>query len=85
MAEAKKRVVKEERVIVEEFVDGVVLELSQAEAEFIMNYLGNTVTGRGLRKYSDNVCDALQQAGVEYDDDFFKQVPDGLRYNHFKG
>lgn len=85
MAEAKKRVVKEERVIVEEFVDGVVLELSQAEAEFIMNYLGNTVTGRGLRQHSDNICDALNQAGVKYDDDFFMQLDGGIKHNHFKG
>lgn len=86
MAEACIKTVEEVVTTVKE-VEVVQLTLSKEEAKFIMNYLGHTVTGdlSGLRKHSDAVCDALRNAGVSYDDDFFMSVEGGMKYNHFRG
>ena len=62
----------------------VVLTLSKEEAQFILDYLGNTVVGGGLRKHSDAVCGALTAAGVSYDDDFCQQLDGGFQRNHFR-
>ena len=63
----------------------VVLTLSKEEAQFVLDYLGNTVVGSGLRKLSDNICTALVAAGVEYYAGFTNNIEGGMNFNHFKG
>ena len=73
----------EQEVTVEEYV----LTLSKEEAQFVLNYLGYTVTGstNSLRKYADSVCKALRSAGLEYHWDFRDHIEGGIHYNRFNG
>lgn len=86
MAKATIGIVNEtvQTVVTKEVIS---LELSREEAQFVLNYLGHTVTGNvsGLRKHSDDVCDALRNAGVTYDDDFHTKVEGVMKHNHFRG
>ena len=84
MAEACIKVVEEVVTTVKE-VEVVQLTLSKEEAQFVLNYLGHTVTGSGLRKHSDNLCNTLCEAGITYDDDFPLNVEGGPKCNRFKG
>lgn len=86
MADAKmvKRMeIVEQEVAVEEYV----LTLSKEEAQFVLNYLGQTVTGSvgSLRKYADSVYSALRLAGVVCDADFPNSIMGGIQRNYFKG
>lgn len=84
MAEACIKVVEEVVTTVKE-VEVVQLTLSKEEAEFVLNYLGHTVNGQGLRKHSDSVCTALTKAGVKYDwFDFAPHIRGELKRNYFK-
>ena len=62
----------------------VVLTLSKDEAQFVLDYLGHTVTGYGLRRHSENICTELVVAGVKYSDDFQSNIQGGMKRNHFK-
>lgn len=65
--------------------EDVVLTLSKKEAQFVLNYLGHTVTGEGLRKHSDDICHALIKAGVRYSYDFPDNIAGSMQQNLFKG
>lgn len=73
----------EQEVIVEEYV----LTLSKEEAQFVLNYLGHTVTGSrdSLRKHADSVYKALRLAGLDYSRDFPNNIQGGVHHNHFNG
>ena len=73
----------EQEVVVEEYV----LTLSKEEAQFVLNYLGHTVTGSSdsLRKHADSVYSALRLAGLDYSIEFPNSIDGGVRHNHFKG
>ena len=64
-----------------------VLTLSKEEAQFVINYLGHTVTGSAgsLRDHADSVYKALRLAGLDYTTDFPNSIEGGIHYNHFKG
>lgn len=64
--------------------EDVVLTLSKEEAAFVLNYLGHTVTGLGLRKHSDSICTALRGAGVEYSYAFSSNIKGTMKLNHFQ-
>lgn len=86
VAKIEKRVgveLVEQEVVVEEYV----LTLSKEEAQFVLDYLGNTVTGSvgSLRKYSDSVYSALRLAGLVCDEDFPNSIKGGMQRNYFKG
>ena len=86
MADAKivERVeIVEQEVTVEEYV----LTLSKEEAQFVLNYLGHTVTGSpdSLRKYADSVYSALRLAGLVPSVSFPNNIEGGMNLNHFKG
>ena len=73
----------EQEVTVEEYV----LTLSQEEAQFVLNYLGHTVTGSldSPRKYADSVYSALRLAGLDYTMAFPNSIEGGMKINRFKG
>ena len=64
-----------------------VLTLSKEEAQFVINYLGHTVTGSrdSPRKHADAVYSALRLAGLDYSMDFPNIIERGVHHNHFKG
>ena len=65
----------------------VVLTLSKEEAQFILDYLGHTVTGSsyGPRKLSDSVVSALIAAGLKITSTFPGSIEGDMNINHFKG
>ena len=71
----------EQEVGVEEYV----LTLSKEEAQFVLDYLGHTATGSGLRKHSDNICTALIAVGLDFTQTFQNSIEGGVNFNHFKG
>ena len=86
VAKIEKRVevkLVEQEVAIEEYV----LTLSKEEAQFVLNYLGHTVTGstNSLRKYADSVYSALRRAGLVPSVSFPNNIEGGIHYNHFKG
>lgn len=71
MANASARKVSKTRQVTETYTvrDGVILELSEEEAAFLTAMLGKCVIGGGdARKYSDDIWNSLNHAGMGRDD-----------------
>lgn len=83
MAKATRRVVKTERVVVEEKVDGVTLELTNGEARLIA-FLCYHCGGRSdttARVWTDEIRRAIEKAGVDLSDfsELYSTVTDDPR------
>ena len=65
----------------------VVLTMSKEEAQFILDYLGYTVTGSiySPRKLSNSVVSALIAAGLKATSTFPGSIEGKMNLNHFKG
>ena len=88
MAVAKQTKRVEIKVVEQEIAhEEYVLTLSKEEAQFLLNYIGHTVTGSAgsLRDHAEAVYEALRCAGLAYSWDFPDHIEGGIHYNHFKG